>query len=67
MYRYVFSKPMDAADETNRCAAGLAPLAAEVRADGAVVAGVAELRGRHAHIRKVARGRRGAGWLHAQL
>jgi len=41
---YVFSKPLDAADGTNRCSDGVSAAAAALRADAALVAGFGELR-----------------------
>ena len=41
---YVFTKPLDAADPTNKCSAAVAKLAATLRADGDLRRGVAELR-----------------------
>ena len=41
---YVFSKPLDADDPTNKCSAHVADLAAELRADDELRRGVAELR-----------------------
>ena len=41
---YVFTKPLDAADPTNKCSAAVAKLAATLRADDELRRGVAELR-----------------------
>jgi 5-methylthioribose kinase len=41
---YVFSKPLDAADPTNRCSEGLGPDAAVLRADAELRNGVEQLR-----------------------
>ena len=41
---YVFTKPLDADDPTNKCSAHVADLAAELRADDELRRGVAELR-----------------------
>ena len=41
---YVFTKPLDAADPTNKCSAAVAELAATLRADDELRRGVAELR-----------------------
>lgn len=41
---YVFSKPLDAADGTNRCSSGLTDVAAALRADAALCEGVLAMR-----------------------